>query len=338
MMKEMMERICRGCHGCQVMGQYSPPEPMQRTEPPTGSWQDVTADLMGPMPSGENLLVVVDYYSRFFEVVVMKSTSTPRIIATLMDIFARFGFPYTLKTDNWAQFVSGEFEGFRQECGIEHRKSPPLWPQVNGEVERQNRTLLKFMKIAAAEGKRWLDELPTFLLAYRSTPQVSTGATPTSPMFGKEISTKLPELRPEKYLRDESMRDKDWEQKLKQKEYADGNRGTVPSRIVPGHHVLLKNTRETENLAPKFETKPYTVLAKERHKVTVESSEGAVYKRDSSAVESCLSVSEPEPATESVPGNTKSEDKPGVVERPGRIIRSPERFKDYVLGKPLATV
>ena len=33
-----------------------------------GSWQDVAADLMGSMPGGENLLVVVDYYSCFFEV------------------------------------------------------------------------------------------------------------------------------------------------------------------------------------------------------------------------------------------------------------------------------
>ena len=180
--------------------------------------------------------------------------------------------------------MSGEFEGFLQECGIEHRKSPPLWPQANGEVERQNRTLLKSMKIAAEEEKRWIDELPKFLLAYRSTPQVSTGATPASLMLGKEIRTKLPELRPEKSLRDESMRDKDWEQKLMQKVYADGNRGAVPSPIVPGDQVPLKNTRETGKLAPKFETKPYTVLTKEGHQVTVESSEGAVYKRDSSSV------------------------------------------------------
>ena len=35
-------------------------------------------------------------------------------------------------------------------------------------------------------------------------------------MFGKEIRIKLSDLRPEKSLRDESMREKDWEQKLKQ--------------------------------------------------------------------------------------------------------------------------
>ena len=46
-------RMCKGCHGCRVVGQFSPPEPMQRAQPPTRPWQDVAADLMGPMPSGD---------------------------------------------------------------------------------------------------------------------------------------------------------------------------------------------------------------------------------------------------------------------------------------------
>ena len=33
-----------------------------------GAWIDIVADLLSPMPSGEHLLVVVDYYSRYFEV------------------------------------------------------------------------------------------------------------------------------------------------------------------------------------------------------------------------------------------------------------------------------
>ena len=61
-------------------------------------------------------------------------------------------------------------------------------------------------------------------------------------MFGKEIRTKLPKLRLVKSLRDESLRDEDCEQKLKQKAYADGNRGAVPSPIVPGDQVLLQRT------------------------------------------------------------------------------------------------
>lgn len=56
------------------------------------------------------------------------------------------------------QFVSEEFEDFVATHGIQHRKSPPLWPQANGEVERQNRTLLKSLKVAEADGKKWNEE------------------------------------------------------------------------------------------------------------------------------------------------------------------------------------
>ena len=86
-----VEKLCRSSHGRQVVGRDSPLETMQRTEPPTGPWQDLAADLMGPLPTGENLLVVVDYYSRYYEVVMMRSTTTPKIIAALEEIFAQDG-------------------------------------------------------------------------------------------------------------------------------------------------------------------------------------------------------------------------------------------------------
>ena len=45
-MDKNAEKICRSCHGCQVVGSYGDPEPMQRTEPTTGPWQDIAIDLM----------------------------------------------------------------------------------------------------------------------------------------------------------------------------------------------------------------------------------------------------------------------------------------------------
>ncbi|XP_029209128.2 uncharacterized protein K02A2.6-like [Acropora millepora] len=184
------EKVCRSCPRCQVVGEFCPPEPMQRVEPPSGPWQDVAIDVLGPLPSGESLLVVVDYYSRFFEVVVMRTTTSQKMIETLMPIFTWYGYPFSLKSENAPQFVSEEFKVFLTGHGIEHRKSTPLWPQANGKVERQNRTLLKSLKIADAEGKRWKEELNKFLLAYRTTPHSSTGATPAFLMFGRELKTK----------------------------------------------------------------------------------------------------------------------------------------------------
>ena len=121
-------------------------------------------------------------------------------------------------------------------------RSPPLWPQASRDVERQNRTLLKSLKVAHVEGKNWREELQKFLLAYRTTPQTSTGITPAFLMFGRELKTKPPELRCAGNLFDEGVRDRDWNHKLIHKEHADNKRGAAESPVAPGDLVLLKNT------------------------------------------------------------------------------------------------
>ena len=177
-MDKEVEKFCKVCHGCQVTSGFNPPEPMSRVLPPGAPWQDCGADLLGPLPTGESILVVIDYYSRFLEVAILKSTTSAKVIEALAPMFARFGFPFSLRTNNGPEFVSEEFEAYLRANGIEHRKTTPLWPQANGEVERQNRSLLKCLQIVHLEGKNWRTELLVWLMAYRSTPQTSTGTIP----------------------------------------------------------------------------------------------------------------------------------------------------------------
>ena len=71
----------------------------------------------------ESILVVVDYFSRFVEVAILKSTTSTKIIEAISPMFARFGVPFSLRTDNGPQFVSEEFESFLQAHGVEHRRT-----------------------------------------------------------------------------------------------------------------------------------------------------------------------------------------------------------------------
>ena len=59
----------------------------------------------------------------------MKSTISAKIIEALTPMFARFGFPFSLRTDNGPQFVSEEFEAFLRTNSIQHQKLTPLWPK-----------------------------------------------------------------------------------------------------------------------------------------------------------------------------------------------------------------
>ena len=79
-----------------------------------------------------------------------------------------------------------------KEMGVEHRYTTPLWPRANGEVERQNRSPLKSIRAAHAEGKDWREELNKFLLEYRSTPHSTTGRSAAELLFKQKLSTKMP--------------------------------------------------------------------------------------------------------------------------------------------------
>ena len=88
------------------VGWLASPEHLKHTEFPSQPWQDLAADLMGPLPSGECVFVVVDHYSHYFEVDIFKSGTPAAIIGSLERIFCTHGLPQSLKTDNGPHFTS----------------------------------------------------------------------------------------------------------------------------------------------------------------------------------------------------------------------------------------
>ena len=179
------EQYVRSCHECQLVGQATPPEPLMLTDLALGKWQDLSLDLLGPMPTGEYLLVVVDYYPRYYEVeILMSVTCIPDYLTPREDIRCSWSASNHNKRQ---QFQSEQFEHYLVDNSILHHKVTQQWAQANGELERQKRSLLKSMRIAQAEGKNWRKELFHNLAAYRTTPYTVTGVCPAKLMFGRKI-------------------------------------------------------------------------------------------------------------------------------------------------------
>ena len=162
-----------------------------------------------------------------------------------------------------------EFEKYLVDNGILHCKVTPLWAQANGEVERQNRSLLKSMRIAQAEGKDWRIELVHYLATYRTTPHSVTRVCPAESLFGRRIRTKLPELC-ERAVNDEELRDHDWEKKTKAKIYADTSRGAQPCDLQVGDQVLLKQ-KKSNKLSTNFQPEPYEIVERKGNSVVIQS-------------------------------------------------------------------
>ena len=56
--EKQVKNRCKTCHGCQLVGLPTPPEPLRHTKFPSQPWIDLAAELMGPaLPLGEYVLV-----------------------------------------------------------------------------------------------------------------------------------------------------------------------------------------------------------------------------------------------------------------------------------------
>lgn len=69
-----------------------------------------------------------------------------------------YDFPEALRTDNDSNLVNHERDDFLGQLGIKNKKTIPLLQRANGQVERQNKSLLEAMRSAQPEGKQWQRE------------------------------------------------------------------------------------------------------------------------------------------------------------------------------------
>ena len=275
-----VEKFCKSCHECQVTGKGLNPEPLQPTRLPTGPWQALAIDFLGPLPSGESLLVVIDYYSRFYEVAYLKSTTAEKTVQALDDIFFTHGIPQSIKSDNGPQFVSQVFADFCEQNGIDHYRVTPRYPQANGEIERQNASLVKRIKIVYSQssGFDYKQEIRKYMTAYRSIPHPSTGRSPAELLYGRKLRTKLPQLDSEIVV-DQAVVDSDLESKGKSKLYYDIKHKTGVSEVLPGDKMLMR--REVKNkIDTPFHNEPVTVIEKLGNQITVECVDGRRVKRN----------------------------------------------------------
>ena len=140
-------------------------------------------------------------------------------------------------------------------------------------------------EFAHVEGKNWRTELLVWLMAYRSTPQMTTGATPCYMMFGREIRSKLPELKRDtvEVPSEEVQSERDWSGKLKGKTYADLKRGATAKNIRVGNTVLLRADK-TNKLSTNFNPAPFEVIQKTGREVTLRNKTGVELKRNTAFV------------------------------------------------------
>ena len=232
-----VEAHVAACSSCQAGRGQEPEVPLYSWNVPTEAWSRVHADFAGPY-EGHMWLLVIDAYSKWLEVVKMKTTTSAATIAKLREIFARQGVVRTLVTDNGPQWTSEEFKRWCSSNFIHHITGNPYHPKTNGLAERAVRTFKTRMSAARRTTPDLHARLQKFLLTYRNTPQKSTGRAPSEMVLGRRLRTCLDLLRPDVRATMDAAnfrQQRDHDRTATPRAFAAGDPVWVANNTGPGH-------------------------------------------------------------------------------------------------------
>lgn len=187
---EKLVQSCQQCVQCWAM----PAEQVPSSWPKTNKrWSRLHIDYAGPV-EGHMILVVVDAETKWIEAVPLKTASAETTVEVLRGIFARFGLPHTVVSDNGPQFNSSVTERFFKDNHVCHVTSAPYYPQSNGLAERAVRTIKEGIK--KNKHGSLLTRISKFLLRYRTKP-TRDGKSPAEMLLGFQPRTRLSAHFPE---------------------------------------------------------------------------------------------------------------------------------------------
>lgn len=138
-----MEAFLRNCSSCHMQNRNSTHvhySPWDKTNHP---FQRIQIDFFN---FGENkFLLMVDSYSKWVKVKLVKSTAAAETIGKLQNILSFVGLPSMIVSDNAYPFSSWEFTNGCNVQGINLMHSPPYHPQSNGLSERAFRDIKSYV-------------------------------------------------------------------------------------------------------------------------------------------------------------------------------------------------
>ncbi|KAK3911225.1 hypothetical protein KUF71_021034 [Frankliniella fusca] len=180
-MSTQLSQLIEKCSVC-IQRKKQRPEPLLPTPLASRPWEMIAMDFADC--KGRKYLIVVDYFSTYPFAIQMQKTTAAPVIAQSENLFAMFGSPETIRSDNGPPFNSWDFTKFCELWDINHITSSPHFPQSNGKAE----AAVKAIKDLIQRG-----DLLTGLLAFRDA-KLKNGFTPAQLFLGRQLRTTVPSL------------------------------------------------------------------------------------------------------------------------------------------------
>ena len=274
---------CKTCKECLKFNhKKTKKEPLHPLPVISTPWERIAIDIVGKLPRTARghsyILTLMDFGTRYMEAIPLKRVDAHTTCEALLEVFARFGVPKEVLSDNGSNFIATVTETLMKKLKCYHIKASPFHPQTNGMLERSHQVLKKTLDKLGCTKKNWDDYLAPTLMALRTAPHAALGVTPFELMFGREARTPIAALREEmegeqktprsvvEYMQDlyqrmeesqELVEREDSKAKEKSKTYYDKRKKSDP--LKEGEFVLMMTPKGEESLTCQWQG-PYKIL------------------------------------------------------------------------------
>jgi len=198
-----IKRFISCCENCQLNKKNEIPDPTEKYATPVEApFSHLGLDIIGPLPEtssgNQYIIVIVDYFTKWVEAQPLSSITSRDVVNFLSQIFARFGTPNTITTDNGVQFNSDFTKIFLDLYDVYIKFTVTYHPESNGLTENRNREIGKLLRLLANKEKEWDLVLPFALWALRTSKNSVTKYSSFELVYGRqdqqpfELSTTLP--------------------------------------------------------------------------------------------------------------------------------------------------
>jgi transposase InsO family protein len=187
------------CYLCQLYNPNVTKHNVQQLPDINAPRQSWSIDIITDTPTSKNgstqILVCVDDFSSFVIAIPIVSASSTNIIKALKDhVFAPFGIPILIRSDEQASiYNSAEFFQFLQNLGIQLTATAVASPFSNARAESQIKNIKHLMrKYLFQENnlENWDEELPILTSIHNRTIGIY-GYAPEEIIFGNKNPTKI---------------------------------------------------------------------------------------------------------------------------------------------------
>ena len=262
-------------------------------------WDHLAIDCAVELPESANgfkhILIIVDVMSRFVITKPLKDHSGEAIARALYEVFAIFGPPRSMQSDNGTEFINKVVKQLVTAAGVEHRTVVAWNPRANGLAERTVKLVKDLLK-KKLEGVfgRWDEALPGVTMAINARDAALSKTAPFTLFFGRArnewvdytaeeirlaVGTQdeavLDELREQEALRQALVADAvrpavteaAQQRQAAKNERLDGARKIVDVDYPPGALVMAKVPDRASKLEPLW-VGPFVVVRKSKRSAT----------------------------------------------------------------------